>query len=93
MIKSDGITNQYSFNANLIYEKKYWGGVTYRVSDAMIFMAGVQLPMNLTIGLAYDYPIGGMHSYSSGSFEIMLKYCFKVTSNKGPSRNKSVRFL
>ena len=93
MIKSDGITNQYSLNTNLIYEKKYWGGVTYRVGDAVIFMAGVQLPMNLTIGMAYDLAVGGMSSYTSGSFEIMLKYCFNVTSNKGVSRNKSVRFL
>ncbi len=93
MIKSDGITNAYSLNATLIYEKKYWGGVTYRVGDALIFMAGVQLPMNLNLGLAYDITMSELSSYTSGSIEIMLKYCFNISTNKGTTRNKSARFL
>ena len=93
MLKSDGINSALSVNATLIYEKKYWGGATYRIGDAMIFMAGVQLPMNLNLGLAYDITMSKFSSYNSGSIEIMLKYCFNISTNKTSTRNKSARFL
>ncbi len=93
MIKSDGVTNAYDLNVNLIYEKKYWVGVTYRMNESVDFLAGVQLPMNLIIAIAYDYNINKFRYYNNGSIEIMAQYCFNVSSDKGPSRNKSVRFL
>ena len=96
MIKSDGITNQYSFNTNVYYEKKYWAGATYRVNEAAIIMAGFTLPMDgsvLDVGIAYDIQMSQLSHYNSGSIEIMVKYCFNVSGGNGRSTNRSVRYL
>jgi type IX secretion system PorP/SprF family membrane protein len=96
MIKTDGVTNQYSFNANIYYEKKYWAGATYRVGEAAIIIAGFTLPMDgsmLDIGVAYDVQLSELSHYNNGSLEIMLKYCFNVSSNNTRQSNRSVRYL
>jgi type IX secretion system PorP/SprF family membrane protein len=96
MIKSDGVTNQYSFNANIYYEKKYWAGATYRVNEAAIILVGFTLPMSssaLDVGIAYDIQMSQLSHYNSGSIEIMLKYCFNVSGSNGNTIYRDVRSL
>ena len=90
---SDGKILQLSVNAMLRYNKKVWGGVSYRAGDAVVGMVGVELYNGLRIGYAYDFPLTDIKKSTSGSHEFMVNYCFDLNLGKSPSRYKSIRFL
>ena len=91
--KFDGASFQLDVNANLIYNKKVWGGVSYRHGDAVVAMGGVELPNGMRIGVAYDITTSAMATYSYGSVEFMLSYNLDIISDKLNQRYRSVRFL
>lgn len=62
------------------YDKKYWAGLTYRTGDAIGLALGMKIKDRLNIGYAFDYSLGGIRAYQSGSHEIMIS--FITTSNK-----------
>lgn len=64
------------------YENKLWGGLFYRSSDAIGFMAGVNVKDRFDVGYSFDYTISNLSNYQSGSHEIMLSF---VISRKKPS--------
>lgn len=81
----------------LDYQNTFWGGVSYRVFDAVSLLAGVQWK-KLRVGLAYDVTTTRLGTYksgrSAGSVEIYLKYCFKVViPQKKPSIYRNTRYL
>ena len=91
-IKSDGASTQLDINANFHYKDIVWLGASYRLQDAIVIMAGVNLFKGLRIGYSYDVTTSPIKTYSSGSHEIMLGYCYKITQKKTyPIKN--VRFL
>jgi type IX secretion system PorP/SprF family membrane protein len=92
MVKSDGVVNQYSMTALLLYNKTFWGGLGYRLADAVILQVGWIAKNNLRVGVAYEITTSDIGAYSSNSMEIMLNYCFSV-SGGGRGRYGSVRFL
>ncbi len=92
-IKFDGTAAQYSVNALVTYNKKVWGGVTYRLGDAVVAMAGIKLLNGLKIGYAYDLSLNKLRTYNNGSHEIMVNYQFNINFDKTPQYSKSVRFL
>lgn len=92
-IKFDGTSAQVSANARVIYNKKFWGGVTYRLGDAFVAMAGIELFNGLKIGYSYDVTTSKIRKYSSGSHEVFINYQFSLDFGKGAHRYKSVRFL
>jgi len=95
MAFSDGTASQFTANMNLMYNKKIWGGVGYRLSDAVIAMIGIDLFNGLKVGYAFDYTYTGLSQYFSagGSHEVMVSYCFNVVKEKVVKKYKSVRFL
>jgi type IX secretion system PorP/SprF family membrane protein len=90
---SDGVTVTFDLNATLTYNKKLWGGVSYRAGSSAVGMVGLMILDGLKVGYAYDFQTSAMNRYSTGSHEIMLNYSFKVGVEKTPQRYKSVRFL
>jgi type IX secretion system PorP/SprF family membrane protein len=95
MAFSDGTATQITANMNLMYNKKIWGGVGYRLGDAVIAMVGVDLFNGLKVGYAFDYSYTGLRQYFSagGSHEVMVGYCFNMVREKVVKKYKSVRFL
>jgi type IX secretion system PorP/SprF family membrane protein len=95
MAYSDGTVSQIAANVNIMYNKKFWGGVGYRLNDAVIAMIGVDLFNGLKIGYAFDYTYTGLRSYMSagGSHEVMVSYCFNLVKERVVKKYKSVRFL
>lgn len=69
------------------YRNSFWGGVGYRVQDAIYVMAGVHAK-GFRIGASYDLTtnkLGGFKTgRSAGSVELYLRYCFKVTVPQKP---------
>ncbi len=90
---SDGRISQLNINTNVQYNKKFWGGVTYRAGDAIIGLVGIELFNGIRVGYAYDFATSDIRKNSTGSHELMINYCFNLSINKSPRSYKSVRFL
>lgn len=82
-----------TLNTNVVYNKKFFGGVSYRIGNALNLLLGLKLFENARLGYSYDFEISELGSYSSGSHEIMVKYCFDLSIDKAPEPYKSIRFL
>jgi type IX secretion system PorP/SprF family membrane protein len=95
MMFSDGVSSQFTANMNMMYNKKIWGGIGYRLNDSFIFMAGFNIFNGLKVGYAFDYTHTSLNSQFSagGSHEIMLGYCFNLVKEKVVKKYKSVRYL
>jgi len=89
-LKSDGATSQLDINTNLIYNNKMWGGVSYRLDEGLILLAGMNINKDLRFGIGYDLT---MVNPMGNSLEFMLGYNFKVKTNKAISKHKNPRFL
>jgi type IX secretion system PorP/SprF family membrane protein len=90
MIKTDLVTTQLDLNAAATYNNQIWGGVTYRVYDALSIMAGYQITKDLRATYSYDLTTSSLRTSSSGSHEIMMSYCFTIEippKEKGSYRN------
>jgi type IX secretion system PorP/SprF family membrane protein len=90
---SDGKAAQFTLTSLIRYNKKVWGGVSYRAGDALVGIVGLELFNGIRLGYAYDFTISDMRKNSSGSHEFMVNYCFDLNLGKSPMRYKSIRFL
>ncbi len=90
---SDGRVIQLTLSSVVTYNKKVWGGVSYRAGDAVIGMAGVELYNGIRLGYAYDFSMTDIRRNTSGSHEFMINYCFEISLGRSPMKYKSVRFL
>lgn len=91
--KSDGASFQMDVNALLLYNKRFWGGVSYRLGDAVAVMVGTELQNGLRVGISYDFTTSAIGAYSKGTVEFMLGYNLEVATDKYSQRYRSVRFL
>ncbi|MGQ1947340.1 PorP/SprF family type IX secretion system membrane protein [Geofilum sp. OHC36d9] len=85
---------QLDLNVNVLFHKKYWGGLSYRIQDAIVLLGGVELAGGVRIGYSYDITTSKLAGAgSNGSHEIMVGYSFDLATTKREKRYKSVRFL
>ncbi|PCI99607.1 MAG: hypothetical protein COB15_03860 [Flavobacteriales bacterium] len=80
-----GAPFQFDLNTKGIYKEKYWLGVSYRYSNAIVALAGLNYK-NLSFGYAYDYTMTDINAYSSGGHEFFL--ALKVHKKKEVSSKK-----
>lgn len=102
-IKTDFASWIYDINALMYYRSQFWGGLSYRLQDAVAILIGAQPFLNsgnkgletLKIGYSYDITTSalGSNGKSSGSHEAFLGYCFKIVIPDIPSSYRNVRFL
>ena len=92
-IGSDGRSSSLDINSLILYNKRIWGGVTYRLNSAIVGMVGIELKNGIKIGYSYDFATTDLTHYNSGSHEILVNYCFNVVKEKIRRKYKSVRFL
>jgi len=93
LLLSDGKAFQFSATSLIRYNKKAWGGVSFRAGDAIVAIAGLELFNGIRIGYSYDFTITEMNTHSNGSHEFVVNYCFDLNLGKSPMRYKSIRFL
>ena len=89
-LKSDGSSSQLDINTNVIYNNKFWGGLSYRLDDGIVVIAGLELIQDLRLGLAYDIVTSEINK---NSFEVMLGYDFDIKVDTQIKRYKNPRFL
>jgi type IX secretion system PorP/SprF family membrane protein len=90
---SDGKVVQFAVTSLIRYNKKVWGGVSYRAGDALIGIVGLELFNGIRLGYSYDFTISDIGKTSGGSHEFMVNYCFDLGLGKSPMKYKSIRFL
>lgn len=93
LLKSDGIATDMDINLTVAYNKKFWGGVTYRTGAAVVGLIGVEIIEGLKLGFAYDFATSAISKHTKLSYEILLNYCFKIGVEKDPQKYKSIRYL
>ncbi len=92
-ICSDIASNQVGINSLLYYNKRFWGGFTYRTVDAISVMAGLEMLGGLQLSIAYDINTSALRTYNSGSLEVMVGYAFTFKVEKDKKTYKSIRYL
>jgi len=70
----DGAPLQLDVSANFLINEKITIGAAYRWSAALSFLAGFQVSDSMMIGLGYDRETTELQEYTSGSYEIMIRY-------------------
>lgn len=93
MAKTDGVSTQLDVNANLLINSKFWVGAGYRLQDAVVLMAGLEILPNMKLGYSYDFTTSAIRTYSTGTHEIMLGYCFKPEKVVKRTYHRNVRML
>jgi type IX secretion system PorP/SprF family membrane protein len=81
-IKSDGASTQFDVNVTYELKKTFWFGASWRMQDAIAPMLGYRQDFGkgtMKIGYSYDVTTSKIRGYSSGTHEIFLNYCFKLT--------------
>lgn len=94
LIKTDFVSAQYDIAALLKYDNKFWGGLSYRVQDAVTLLIGLNWS-NFKFGYSYDITTSklGGSGKSNGSHELFLRYCFKITIPTYVKSYKNTRYF
>jgi len=93
LLKTDFNSLQLDLSTRLEYDNKYWGGLSYRMQDAIVIFAGINIAGGLALGYAYDLPTSQIITVSSGSHEILMSYNFEYVFGKKKNKFKSIRLL
>jgi len=72
------------------YNKKFWGGVTYRSQSAIGLLAGL---FYRQFSVGYGYEINLTPLKNGGSHELMIGYRFLIEIEKGNKSYKNTRYL
>lgn len=92
-IFSDAKIFQPTVTSLVRYNKKVWGGVSYRSGDSLSGIMGLELYNGIKIGYSYDFPMNDIKKSTSGSHEFVVNYCFDLSLGRSSMRYKSIRFL
>jgi type IX secretion system PorP/SprF family membrane protein len=92
LFKSDLASWQLDLNANIVFNKRFWGGITYRVQDAIALLMGMEMENGLRFGYSFDLTTSSMSHYGYGSHELFVSYSLNLERNRN-QKYKSIRFL
>ena len=65
---------QFDINAKIQYRDLLWVGGSYRKSDGVSGMVGLNISNTLNIGYAYDHSTSPLRNYSNGTHEFVLGF-------------------
>ncbi len=88
IVKKDPAKLQTDINCFAIINDNIRGGLTFRPMDAVVVLVGYEFPFGLNLGYSYDLTTSKIIKYSSGSHELMIRYCFGI---KIPTKVKPIR--
>jgi type IX secretion system PorP/SprF family membrane protein len=84
---------QIDVSVRMVYNDKFWGGLSWRNGDAVVLMLGMKFKM-IEAGYAYDFPISRIIKETTGSHEVFIRYSMDINlKKKGKDKHKSVRIL
>jgi type IX secretion system PorP/SprF family membrane protein len=92
-LQTDTKETKIDVNATLMYNKKFWGGVSYRLGSAVVGMVGLTVLNGVKVGYAYDFDTSKLQRITKGGHEIMVGYDFRIGVDRIPQKYKSIRYL
>lgn len=88
--------NAFSYNAGVMarYNDKFWGGISYRDRDAVIFMVGYSFFENKSLGFGYsfDFIVDEQDAKATSSHEIHVRYVLPSLSTGSKKIIRTPRF-
>jgi len=93
LLKTDFTSLQLDVSTRLEYDNKYWGGMSYRIQDAVVFLAGINAAGGLSVGVSWDLPTSQILTVSQASLELLVSYNFEYVFGQKKSKFKSIRIL
>lgn len=98
LAKSDAASTQVDLNLYAKYNNMIFVGVSYRLTDAIPVMVGLEWPLKnakstVKFGYSYDITLSALKKYNSGTHEIMLGFCQKFVKEPKKQSHQNVRFL
>jgi type IX secretion system PorP/SprF family membrane protein len=90
IIRFAGASSSIDLSTLLLWNKKIWGGLSYRWDAAIILILGIELSNGIRIGYSFDYSVNAL---VAPTHEIMLSYNFSLVKEKFLPKYRSVRFL
>ncbi len=95
LLKTDFIMTHLDLSTIVLFNDQYWGGLSYRWNEAVVFLAGLHVGAGFSIGYSFDLPTSQLIRASWGSHEIMLSYMLDIKTKDSSKRKtyKSVRIL
>ena len=80
----------------MLWDREQWIGLegrpSYRFQDAVSLVAGAEVVKGLRIGYSYDYSLGGLRPYNTGSHEVMLMFSARKVRKPKPYYNNPRNF-
>ncbi len=92
LFKTDIAFWQLDLNTNVVFNERFWGGITYRVQDAIALLMGMEMENGLRFGYSFDLTTSKLAAYGYGSHEIFVSYSLNLERNRN-QKYKSIRFL
>jgi type IX secretion system PorP/SprF family membrane protein len=92
LFKTDAAFWQLDLNTNIVFNERFWGGITYRVQDAIALLLGMEMENGLRFGYSFDLVTSSLSHYGYGSHEIFVSYSLDLERNRN-QKYKSIRFL
>ncbi|MGM0619646.1 MAG: PorP/SprF family type IX secretion system membrane protein [Bacteroidota bacterium] len=92
LFKSDLASWQVDLNTNIVYDDRFWGGLTYRVNDAVALLMGLEMENGLKVGYSFDLVTSAIGYYGFASHEIFVSYSIDLERSRS-KKYKSIRFL
>lgn len=71
---------QVDLNAQVLFNKKFGVGASYRTSKELLAMASYYLIPELLLSYGYEFNFADIGRYSNGTHEILLSYTFSPAS-------------
>lgn len=91
-LKSDLASWQLDLNVNVVFDERFWGGISYRVQDAVALLMGMEMVNGLRFGYSFGLVTSAIGRYGYGSHEIFVSYSIDLEKNR-KQKYKSIRFL
>lgn len=96
-VKSDAAVTTFDLHCNLLWDKFLWGGLSYRLQDAIVPSVGVAWKPNdkqtLKVGYAYDLGTSDLKPHHSNTHEILVNWCIKMDRPPNIQSHTNPRFL
>jgi type IX secretion system PorP/SprF family membrane protein len=98
LAKSDAASTQMDINLFAKYRNMVFVGVSYRLTDAIPVMVGLEWPLKnakstVKLGYSFDVTLSALSKYENGTHEIMLGFCQKFVKPSHKQSHQNVRFL
>ena len=94
LVKTDFVSYSFDISVLATYREKFWGGLSYRQSEAVIALMGVNLlkDKSLKLGYSLDYIIQAQKAKQATSHEILMSYNMAAVTGGGKKIIRTPRF-